>query len=150
MRKQALLIGLAATSLLLVSCNNAHSDASGEKLKASWRTLPLVTDGKVDPAWTHTGYGTFTVDGGALRTDCDARGLGLLVYGRRAKAAFGYGFLFGMGFLLPLLGVGAVLSATGAMLFIHNIWRTLDAVQASPGAASEGRTPIIPLTRNAR
>ena len=29
--------------------------------------------------------------------------LGLLVYGRRAKAAFGYGFLFGMGFLLPLL-----------------------------------------------
>ena len=29
--------------------------------------------------------------------------LGVLVHGRRAKAAFGYGFLFGMGFLLPLL-----------------------------------------------
>ena len=49
-----------------------------------WRTLPLITDGKVDPAWFHTGYGTFTVDNGALRTDCDERGLGLLVY-RREK-----------------------------------------------------------------
>ncbi|HEY0814697.1 MAG TPA: apolipoprotein N-acyltransferase [Pseudonocardia sp.] len=29
--------------------------------------------------------------------------LGVLVYGRRARAGFGYGFLFGMGFLLPLL-----------------------------------------------
>jgi len=30
---------------------------------------------------------------------------------------------------MPVLGAGAVLSATGAMLFIHNIWRTLDAPQ---------------------
>jgi apolipoprotein N-acyltransferase len=29
--------------------------------------------------------------------------LGALVYGRRARAGFGYGFLFGVGFLLPLL-----------------------------------------------
>jgi cbb3-type cytochrome oxidase subunit 1 len=35
---------------------------------------------------------------------------------------------------MPLLGVGAVLSATGAMLFIHNIWRTLDAPAPRPAA----------------
>jgi apolipoprotein N-acyltransferase len=29
--------------------------------------------------------------------------LGVIVYGRRARAGFGYGFLFGLGFLLPLL-----------------------------------------------
>ncbi len=29
--------------------------------------------------------------------------LGVVVHGRRPRAAFGYGFLFGMGFLLPLL-----------------------------------------------
>src|SRR5688572_11572741 len=45
-----------------------------------WRALPLIKDGKVDPAWAHTGFGSFAVDDGALRTDCDERGLGLLVY----------------------------------------------------------------------
>jgi cbb3-type cytochrome oxidase subunit 1 len=35
---------------------------------------------------------------------------------------------------MPVLGVGAVLSATGAMLFIHNIWRTLDAPAPKPAA----------------
>jgi apolipoprotein N-acyltransferase len=29
--------------------------------------------------------------------------LGIVLYGRRARAGFGYGFLFGLGFLLPLL-----------------------------------------------
>jgi len=32
-----------------------------------------------------------------------------------------------------VLGAGAVLSATGAMLFIVNIWRTLDAPARRPG-----------------
>jgi hypothetical protein len=81
MRKQALFIGLVAASLMLASCNNAHRDTNGEPTKA-WRSLPLVTDGNIDPAWVHTGFGTLTVDGDALRTDCDARGLGLLVYGK--------------------------------------------------------------------
>ena len=31
----------------------------------------------------HTGWGGFVVDGGALRTDCDPKGLGLLVYTRQ-------------------------------------------------------------------
>lgn len=45
-----------------------------------WRALPLITEGKVDPAWVHIGYGGFAVEAGALRTECDAKGLGLLVY----------------------------------------------------------------------
>lgn len=78
-------------ALLLVSCSDAHHGTAGEKAAApaaegtaegTWRALPLIADGKVDPAWFHTGFGTFTVDGGALRTDCDARGMGLLVYGK--------------------------------------------------------------------
>ena len=46
----------------------------------AWRPLPLITDGKVDRNWVHMGWGGFVVDDGALRTECDAKGLGLLVY----------------------------------------------------------------------
>ena len=46
----------------------------------AWRPLPLIADGKVDPNWIHVGWGGFVVDDGALRTDCDPKGLGLLVY----------------------------------------------------------------------
>jgi len=46
----------------------------------TWRRLPLITDGKVDPNWVHTGWGGFVVDDGSLRTECEAKGLGLLVY----------------------------------------------------------------------
>src|SRR5688572_3642627 len=46
----------------------------------AWRPLPLITDGKVDPGWVHIGWGGFVVDDGALRTECDPKGLGLLVY----------------------------------------------------------------------
>ena len=49
---------------------------------AEWKTLPLIKDGKVDPAWVHVGYGGFVVDDGALRTECDPKGLGLLVYSK--------------------------------------------------------------------
>src|SRR5688572_26623724 len=81
---------IVLTALLLVSCQEAGDAARaggeprGDKSKAepAWRSLPLISDGKVDPAWFHTGYGTFTVDNGALRTDCDEKGLGLLVYGK--------------------------------------------------------------------
>jgi hydrogenase maturation factor len=45
-----------------------------------WRQLPLVKDGKVDPAWVHLGYGGFVVDDDGLRTECDEKGLGLLLY----------------------------------------------------------------------
>jgi hypothetical protein len=52
----------------------------------AWRPLPLITDGKVDANWIHVGWGGFVVDDGALRTDCDPKGLGLLVY---KKESFG-------------------------------------------------------------
>lgn len=45
-----------------------------------WRSLPLIAEGKVNPDWVHIGYGGFAVDDGALRTECEAKGLGLLVY----------------------------------------------------------------------
>jgi len=50
------------------------------KTEPPWRPLPLITDGKVDANWAHTGWGGFVVDDGALRTKCDPKGLGLLVY----------------------------------------------------------------------
>ena len=46
----------------------------------AWRSLPLVANGKVDTNWIFLGWGKFVVDDGALRTDPDAKGLGLLVY----------------------------------------------------------------------
>src|SRR5262245_5883070 len=45
-----------------------------------WRSLPLIKDGKVAPGWVQIGYGRFAVDGDVLRTECDERGLGLLLY----------------------------------------------------------------------
>lgn len=50
------------------------------KAEPEWRKLPLITDGKIDPNWVHVGWGGFAVDDGTLRTECDAKGLGLLVY----------------------------------------------------------------------
>jgi hypothetical protein len=47
---------------------------------STWRPLPLVSGGKVDPSWVHIGYGKFIVDDGALRTDPAPQGLGLLVF----------------------------------------------------------------------
>ena len=52
----------------------------GAESEPAWRPLPLITEGKVDPNWIHVGWGGFVVDDGALRTDCDPKGLGLLVY----------------------------------------------------------------------
>jgi hypothetical protein len=47
---------------------------------AGWRSLPLIKDGKVDPAWVQLGWGGFVVADGSLRTECDEKGLGLLLY----------------------------------------------------------------------
>ena len=45
-----------------------------------WRTLPLITEGKPDAAWAQVGWGGFVVEDGTLRTACDERGMGLLLY----------------------------------------------------------------------
>jgi hypothetical protein len=46
----------------------------------NWRPLPLVENGKVAAAWKHVGFGKLVVDGDAVRTECDERGLGLAVW----------------------------------------------------------------------
>ncbi len=66
-----------AIGLLMVCAAAAQNPAPAE-----WRALPLVVDGKLDSAWKHVGWGGFVVDGGAARTQVDARGMGLLVYTR--------------------------------------------------------------------
>jgi len=47
---------------------------------AEWRSLPLIKDGKVAPEWQQAGWGKFVVEGDAIRTEPDERGLGVLVY----------------------------------------------------------------------
>ncbi|MGI8602080.1 MAG: 3-keto-disaccharide hydrolase [Verrucomicrobiales bacterium] len=54
--------------------------AAEPKFQAAWRPLPLIAEGKIDPGWMPIGWGGFVVDDGALRTECDPKGLGLLVY----------------------------------------------------------------------
>jgi hypothetical protein len=72
--------------LILMAIAAAAALVSDEPSGGSWRTLPLLKDGRVDPSWTHIGWGGFAGDGDALRTDCDERGMGLLVY---SKERFG-------------------------------------------------------------
>jgi hypothetical protein len=54
--------------------------AGGEDPAGGWRAVPLVKDGKVDPAWVQVGYGGFAVEDGSLRAEPDEGGLGLLLY----------------------------------------------------------------------
>jgi hypothetical protein len=46
----------------------------------AWHPLPLVENGQVAAAWKHVGFGKLVVDGDAVRTECDERGLGLAVW----------------------------------------------------------------------
>ena len=46
-----------------------------------------------------------------------------------------------------LLGAGAVLSAAGAFLFIHNIWRTLEVPASRPGALPTVEPRPAPVAR---
>jgi hypothetical protein len=70
---------IAAWGCVLLTC--AGSTASADDApRDGWRTLPFVKAGKVDPRWVQIGYGGFAVEDGSLRTDCDEKGLGLLLY----------------------------------------------------------------------
>jgi Domain of Unknown Function (DUF1080) len=48
--------------------------------KDDWRELPLIDGGKVAADWKHVGFGKLVIDGDAVRTECDERGLGLAVW----------------------------------------------------------------------
>jgi hypothetical protein len=73
-------IALGSVIIAAFTCAATALRSAESTSGPAWRALPLITDGKVDANWEHTGWGGFVVDNGALRTDCDPRGLGLLVY----------------------------------------------------------------------
>jgi hypothetical protein len=56
------------------------ADGAIKNVQRPWRSLPLIKDGRLDPNWVHIGWGSFSVDNGSLRTDCDEKGMGLLLY----------------------------------------------------------------------
>jgi len=67
--------------LLLLCISTSLANAADE-----WRKIPLISGGKIDPSWKHVGWGGFAVDQDSLRTDCDAKGMGMLLY---TKEKFG-------------------------------------------------------------
>ena len=60
--------------LILIACGLLQ--ARGDE----WQKIPLIENGQVAPGWQHAGWGKMVVEGDALRTEPDERGLGLLVY----------------------------------------------------------------------
>jgi hypothetical protein len=72
-------LSLAACGLVILGHFAAAQDAE-TKPEPAWRSLPLTAGGQADARWCHVGYGGFAVDNGALCTECDPKGLGLLVY----------------------------------------------------------------------
>lgn len=73
--------GIVTAALAFVLAIAAVSAAGGDDPPTDgWRALPLVKQGKVDPAWVQIGYGGFAVEDGSLRTECSEKGLGLLLY----------------------------------------------------------------------
>jgi len=68
------------TAIVLAIVASTFQSLRGAEANSEWRQLPLITDGKVDANWVHVGWGGFAVDDGAIKTQCDPKGLGLLVY----------------------------------------------------------------------
>src|SRR6478672_5683125 len=66
----------AAKATIVVWAISVATVTSG----ADWRSLPLIQNGKVAPEWQQAGWGKFVVEGDAIRTEPDEKGLGLLVY----------------------------------------------------------------------
>jgi apolipoprotein N-acyltransferase len=70
--------------------------------------------------------------------------LGIVLYGRRARAGFGYGFLFGLGFLLPLLEWITSLVQQLPWLAL-SVFEALFVGLAGAGIAVVSRLPAAPL-----
>src|SRR5262245_29798609 len=71
---------LLTAALLSLAAAWPAGAGGDEQPDRSWRALPLITGGKVDPAWVQVGWGGFAVEGDSLRTDCVEQGMGLLLY----------------------------------------------------------------------
>jgi hypothetical protein len=76
--RHVFIAGLALLLLTIANLDVRAADPPGD----GWRALPLIKDGKVDPAWVQIGYGEFVVDDSTLRTECSEKGLGLLLFGK--------------------------------------------------------------------
>jgi hypothetical protein len=66
--------------LAVVLTLGSRALAADDPSAGSWRSLPLIKDGKVADGWAQVGWGSFVVDGDSLRTQCDEKGMGLLLY----------------------------------------------------------------------
>jgi hypothetical protein len=66
--------------LLILLALISPSGADDKRPRPAWRALPLVKGDEVAPGWVQVGHGGFVVDDGALRTECDEKGMGLLLY----------------------------------------------------------------------
>lgn len=73
-------VQIAVLLLMPLSWVGLVASGKAEPAERSWRILPLIRDGQVDPNWTHLGWGSFVVDQDSLRTECDEKGMGLLLY----------------------------------------------------------------------
>jgi len=74
------LVTLSIAALLVF--DQVFLNGAEKRDDSAWRSLPLITNGEVDSSWVHVGWGKFSVDDGALRTDPAPEGLGLLVYAK--------------------------------------------------------------------
>lgn len=79
---------LRVTILLLVlgTGTGVVTGGNDKQPERAWRSLPLIKNGQVDPNWIQIGWGGFAVDNDSLRTECDEKGMGLLLY---SKEQFG-------------------------------------------------------------
>ena len=73
---------LCAVAMLCLSATGQTLADDG----APWREIPLTENDKVSGDWKFIGYGSFSIADGAIKTEPDERGLGLLVY---SKEKFG-------------------------------------------------------------
>lgn len=78
--KAKVIVALLGVCLLTLSWRSPQSLAAETQVQLDWRPLPLITDGRIAEGWVHVGWGGFVVEGDALRTEPDPKGLGLLVY----------------------------------------------------------------------
>jgi hypothetical protein len=74
-RRCSLLVSWIAIALSALDACGAETESD-----RPWRALPLIDQGRIDSSWSQIGWGGFVVDDVAIRTECDPRGLGLLVY----------------------------------------------------------------------
>jgi hypothetical protein len=65
---------------LLIWAGIGFSGGDEKREDRPWRTLPLIKRDKIDSNWVQIPWGRFVVDRDSLRSECDEKGMGLLLY----------------------------------------------------------------------